>query len=76
MTATGLTSNAPNVRAAAVSVRRLVNDEILEVATRLDDGSTMFELICECGDLRCRAFVKMTLADYRRRPPGSVVGHS
>ena len=72
MTATGLPSNA---RAAAVSVRRLVNDEILDAATRFGDGSTLFEFVCECGDLKCRVFVSMTLADYRESTPGSVVGH-
>ncbi len=65
----------PTARNAATAVRRLVNDEILEISTRLDDGSAMFEFICECGDLRCRAFAKMTLADYRASTPGSVVGH-
>jgi hypothetical protein len=65
----------PTARNAPPAVRRLVNDEILEISTRLDDGSAMFEFICECGDLRCRAFAKMTLADYRASTPGSVVGH-
>jgi hypothetical protein len=46
-----LQSNPSHVRAAAVSVRRLVNDEILGAAMRLDDGSSMFEFVCECGDL-------------------------
>jgi hypothetical protein len=43
---------------------------------RLDDGSSMFEFVCECGDLKCRTLVEMTLADYRRSTPGSVVGHN
>ena len=60
---------------AAVSVRRLVNDEILVAATRFDDGSTLFEFLCECGQLKCRGLVKTTLADYRVSKPGSVVGH-
>lgn len=62
-------------RRAAVSVRRRVNDEILNAATRLDDGSMLFEFVCECGDLKCRHWARMTLADYRATSPGSVVSH-
>jgi hypothetical protein len=62
-------------RDRAAYFRRLVNDEILDAATRFDDGSTVFEFLCECGDLDCRETVKMTLADYRATTPGSVVGH-
>jgi hypothetical protein len=59
----------------AIFVRRYVNDEIAEVASRFDanDGSE-FEFVCECGDLLCRGLVKMTLAEYRASGPGSVVG--
>ena len=67
--------NAPSGRAAAVSLRRLVNDEILNTATRFDDGSTLFVFVCECGDLTCLGLVNMTLAQYRATRPGSVVGH-
>ena len=60
---------------AAVSLRRLVNDEILYTASRFDEGSTAFEFLCECGDLRCREYVKMTRAAYAKTAAGSVVGH-
>jgi hypothetical protein len=55
--------------------RRLVNEEILNVATRFDDGITPFEFVCECGDPECVGLVKMTLAEYRATKPGSVVAH-
>jgi hypothetical protein len=55
--------------------RRLVNDEILNLATRFEDGITLFEFVCECGDPQCVGLVKMTLAEYRATKPGSVVGH-
>lgn len=63
-------------RTGAVSIRRLVNDEILKAATPLDDGAGVFEFICECGDLNCQSMVKMTLAEYLATTPGSVAGHS
>jgi len=56
----------PTARNAATAVRRLVNDEFLEVATRLDDGSTMFEFICECSTSGCFERVSLTLAEYER----------
>ena len=62
-------------RDAATSVRRLVNDEILSAASRFDDGTAVFEFVCECGYLKCRDLVKMTLADYRATKPGAVVAH-
>ena len=62
--------------AAATSVRRLVNDEILNAATRLDpEGNSMFEFLCECGDLNCHGIVRMTLAEYATTEPGSVRVH-
>lgn len=60
---------------AAVSIRRLVNDEILNTAARFDEESTVFSFLCECGDLRCREYVKMTRAAYAQTTAGSVVGH-
>ena len=59
----------------AVSVRRFVNDEIARVAARWGDEGTEFEFICECGDLSCRVFLQLTLADYHARSPGSVIAH-
>ena len=75
MSVSELPPNARYGHTAAVSVRRLVNDEIVNAAGRFDDGGTVFAFICECGDLGCRALVKMTLAEYRLTTPGSVVGH-
>jgi hypothetical protein len=48
---------------------------MLRAAERFDDGTTVFQFLCECGDLTCRTLVKMTLADYRASTPGSVAGH-
>ena len=62
-------------RDAAVSMRRLVNDKIAEVATRLDGDGAVFEFTCECGDLKCREMKKMTLAEFAAMAPGLVVGH-
>ncbi len=75
MSYTGFPPNVSYRRAAAISVRR-VNDEILKTATRFDDSEgSMFEFLCECGDLRCHRYVAMTLAEYRATTPGSVLAH-
>ena len=67
---------APGV-GAAISVRRFANDEIARVGGSLDDlpGGHQFEFLCECGDLSCNRFARMTAAEYRASAPGSVVGH-
>lgn len=69
-------SRAPGV-GAAISVRRFANDEIARVGRSLDDldEAHPFEFLCECGDLSCSEFARMTLAEYRASSPGSVVGH-
>jgi hypothetical protein len=54
----------------------LVNDQIAETARRFDVGEgDQFEFVCECGRLSCDGRVKMTLAEYARTAPGSVVSH-
>lgn len=61
---------------AAVAIRRLVNDEIADVGSRLTGSKTeLFEFVCECGDLTCNGRVDLTLAAYRDSAPGSVVSH-
>ena len=62
---------------AAISGRRLANDEIARVGSSLDDldEGHQFEFLCECGDLSCSEFVRMTVAEYRASSPGSIVGH-
>jgi hypothetical protein len=74
MSNTGYPPNASPATAAAVSVRRFVNDEI--AAGRLDtnDGDE-FEFLCECGDLSCDLRITRTLSDFSNSEPGSVVGH-
>ena len=69
-------TRAPGID-AAVSVRRFANDEIARVGRTLDDldEGHRFEFLCECGDLSCGHFVRMTVAEYRATSPGSVVGH-
>lgn len=76
MSVNRVSPRSPFGRTGAVSIRRLVNDEILKAATPLDDGAGVFEFICECGDLNCQGMVKMTLAEYWATTPGSVAGHS
>jgi hypothetical protein len=76
MTTTAYSPNDTSRDEAAVSIRRFVNDEVAQVASRLDgnDGSS-FEFVCECGELGCHAVVKMTLAQYRSAQRGSILGH-
>ena len=77
MTTTAYPGRGESGTAAATSVRRLVNDEIARVAARLDgDDGSVFDFLCECGDLRCRGIVQMTLSDYRASGAGSVIGHA
>ena len=74
-------TGSPQTRApgigAAISVRRFANEEIARVRSSLDDLNEghRFEFLCECGDLSCSEFVRMTVAEYRTSSPGSVVGH-
>ena len=69
-------SRAPSID-AAISVRRFANNEIARVGSTLDDldEGHQFEFLCECGDLSCGQFVRMTVAEYRAAAPDSVVGH-
>jgi hypothetical protein len=61
---------------AAVSIRRLVNDEIADLASTLASAEAdQFEFVCECGNLSCPGRVEMTLAQYRASPPGSILSH-
>jgi hypothetical protein len=76
MAVTGVAPDAVESRAAATFVRRLINDSIAEAVEKFKDGDTkIFEFACECGDLRCRGFAKMTLREYRTTAPGSVLAH-
>jgi hypothetical protein len=61
---------------AAVAIRRFVNDEIAETASRFGgDDASEYQFVCECGELSCQGRVVMTLRQYRLSEPGSVVGH-
>jgi hypothetical protein len=61
---------------SAVDVRRFVNDTIRDTAMRFgDDPAAVYEFVCECGSLGCRAQVKLTLAEYEASEPGSVRAH-
>ena len=75
MTATGSPTNElPD--AAAVSVRRLVNNHVADLAGQLAVPETdRFEFLCECGKLDCDGHVSLTLAEYRELAPGSVLTH-
>ena len=62
--------------AGAVRIRRTANNLIARMGATFQASTTMgFEFVCECGDLRCKQIVNMTLADYAKTRPGSVVGH-
>jgi hypothetical protein len=60
---------------SAVRMRRLVNDEIRGVGAGLPDDEAPFEFLCECGNLRCRQNVTLTLAEYDASQPGGVSAH-
>lgn len=61
---------------SATGLRRFANDSIRDIAARQErDASAVYEFLCECGDLRCRGLVELTLADYGARSPGSVIAH-
>lgn len=66
MTATVHKPYAGLGQAAATSARRLVNDQIAYVAASTfgDDPTSVYEFLCECGDLRCRGQVALTLQQY------------
>ncbi|HEU5245442.1 MAG TPA: hypothetical protein VFU33_13680 [Gaiellaceae bacterium] len=73
-------TGSPQTRAprigAAVSVRRSANDEIARVGSTLDDldEGHRFEFLCECGDLSCTEFVRLTVEEYQALAPGFVLG--
>lgn len=75
MTATAYPPNESPGADGVVAVRRLVNDEIAQLAGRLLDSEGEFEFMCECGGLSCVDRVSMTLVEYRTTAPGSVVAH-
>ena len=76
MSTTEAPREALSGRDAAIAMRRMVNDAIAELATRLDDDEReVFEFVCECGDLRCRAMKRMTLSEFWATGPGLVSGH-
>lgn len=59
-----------------VSVRRVVNDHIADIASRCEPyEGDLFDFMCECGDLRCPEFVPLTVAEYRETVPGWVRAH-
>ena len=59
---------------AVVDVRRFVNDSIKATAD-VSSASAVLEFICECGDLRCKELVKLTLDEFENSRPGTVVSH-
>ena len=64
-------------KAEATEVRRFANDSIRDVARRCGaDPETVYEFMCECGDLRCRQLVLLTVAAYDASEPGSVRHHT
>jgi hypothetical protein len=44
---------------------RTVNNEIAEIAARLDQGEgSRYEFLCECADAECATAVMLTVAGY------------
>jgi len=56
-----------------VDVRRFVNDSIRKLAVQ--NGMPSFDFVCECGDLRCREFVTLSIEEYDSSWPGSLLAH-
>ena len=74
----GITGSLPSDErfTCAVDVRRFVNDSIKDTAQRLGgDSATVYEFVCECGDLRCWQLVRLTLAEYDGSDAGFVRAH-
>lgn len=62
---------------SATGLRRFANNSIRDVAARhAPDASAVYEFLCECGDLRCRGLVELSLLDYDACSPGSVLAHA
>ena len=62
---------------SATGLRRFANNSIRDVAVRSKrDASMIFEFLCECGDLRCKGLVELTLGEYDACSPGSVRAHA
>lgn len=62
---------------SATDLRRFANNSIRDVAARqAREASAVYEFLCECGDLRCRGLVELSLLDYDGRSPGSVLAHA
>ena len=61
---------------SATGLRRFANNSIRDVAAKQQrDASSVYEFLCECGDLRCQGLVELSLVDYDRRAPGAVLAH-
>jgi hypothetical protein len=71
------TTSIETPNASAVDVRRLVNDSIRGVGSgfRPDEAGAALDFLCECGDLRCRRSIRLTLAEYDATQPGFVSAH-
>jgi hypothetical protein len=62
---------------SATGLRRFANNSIRDLAARQQrEGSAVYEFLCECGDLRCQRLVELSLLDYDRCTPGSVLAHA
>ena len=73
-----ITGSAPTdeLFVTVVDVRRLANDSIRDTALRFgDDSATVYEFLCECGDLGCPQLVELTLAEYEESRVGLVRAH-
>jgi hypothetical protein len=61
---------------SAVGVRRFANEAIRDAAYVVAESpAATFQFLCECGDLRCDGLVTLTVAQFERSEPGSVLAH-
>ena len=62
---------------SALGLRRFANNSIRDVAARqARDTAAIYEFLCECGDLRCKGLVELTLTDFNALAPGRVLAHT
>jgi hypothetical protein len=73
---TPATALLERARQAASGWRRFANDAIRDAADAYGaQNGRLYRFLCECGDLRCRQTVEMTISEYQRRGPLPLTNH-
>jgi hypothetical protein len=74
--ATPATALLERARQAASGWRRFANDAIRDAADAYGaETGRLYRFLCECGDLRCRQMVEMTIREYERRGTLPLTNH-